>query len=387
MNISYSSYDETHWYDLFSRGGRDWLRHKQKVSDAVREQLPGLLARAEVLGDTQNRTVRVPIRTLEHYRFRLNQRQNQQSVGQGKVQPGDVLRSGKQQQEKRTGSGEDEGGVEFIVELKVDEIVDWLWEELRLPNLQPKKSTTLKEEEWLREGWDRRGSRSRLDRRRTMKEALKRRTIQPSPPFINEDLRFRQIKRRPQPSSRAAVIFGLDASSSMEERERVLAKSFFFWALQGIRKQYQYLDTLFIAHTIEAWEFNEEEFFQVSAQGGTVASTCFSHALKAVNERFDPALYNLYFFYASDGENFSDDRETAIETLSLLAPMMNFMGYVEACPRSASAGLGETGRIFDHVINQGAIAGKYPLRTQNDIWEAIRAFFTHKAIHESPAQV
>ena len=27
---------ETPWYDLFSRGARDWLRHNEKVRDAVR---------------------------------------------------------------------------------------------------------------------------------------------------------------------------------------------------------------------------------------------------------------------------------------------------------------------------------------------------------------
>ena len=26
---------ETPWYDLFSRGARDWLRHNQKVREAV----------------------------------------------------------------------------------------------------------------------------------------------------------------------------------------------------------------------------------------------------------------------------------------------------------------------------------------------------------------
>jgi uncharacterized protein len=28
------------WYDLFSRGARDWLRHNDKVRDAVRQHLP-----------------------------------------------------------------------------------------------------------------------------------------------------------------------------------------------------------------------------------------------------------------------------------------------------------------------------------------------------------
>ena len=28
------------WYELFSRGARDWLRHDEKVREAVRANLP-----------------------------------------------------------------------------------------------------------------------------------------------------------------------------------------------------------------------------------------------------------------------------------------------------------------------------------------------------------
>ena len=30
------------WYDLFSRGARDWLRHNEKIRDAVRELVDAL---------------------------------------------------------------------------------------------------------------------------------------------------------------------------------------------------------------------------------------------------------------------------------------------------------------------------------------------------------
>ena len=59
------------WYDLFSRGARDWLRHNDKVRRAVREKLPELLANADVLGSDSSRSVRVPVHFLEHFRFRL----------------------------------------------------------------------------------------------------------------------------------------------------------------------------------------------------------------------------------------------------------------------------------------------------------------------------
>ena len=60
-------------------------------------------------------------------------------MGQGHgVAPGDVLRPG-QDQGQGTGAGSGGGGVEFVLELKVDDILDWLWEELSLPHLQPKE--------------------------------------------------------------------------------------------------------------------------------------------------------------------------------------------------------------------------------------------------------
>ena len=41
-----------------------------------------------------------------------------------------------------------------------------LWEEMRLPELKPKRSPATDESDLVREGWDKRGARSRLDRRR-----------------------------------------------------------------------------------------------------------------------------------------------------------------------------------------------------------------------------
>ena len=108
--------------------------------------------------------------------------------------------------------GKDHGGIELMLEFKVDDIIDWLWEELKLPNLQPRAGAT-EESEWKREGWDRRGARSRLDRRRSLKESVKRRALdEDSPAFTDEDLRYRQLTRRRQPALRAAVFFLLDVS-------------------------------------------------------------------------------------------------------------------------------------------------------------------------------
>src|SRR5712672_2724978 len=78
------------WYELFSRGSRDWLRHSEKIREAVREHLPQIVAGSDIINDGA-RTVRVPVRMLEHYRFRLRSDSEPQGVGQGTAKPGDLL--------------------------------------------------------------------------------------------------------------------------------------------------------------------------------------------------------------------------------------------------------------------------------------------------------
>lgn len=371
------------WYDLFSRGTRDWLRHNEKVREAVNKALPDLIAHSDVLTRPDNRTVQVPVRFMEHYRFRLLNPQQQKGAGQGKVRPGDVLmRPNQGRGESGSGSGGDEeGGVSFVMELKVDDILDWLWEELQLPNLKPRDGTQLEIEDYIREGWDKKGARSRLDRRRTIKQAVKRRAVQgeSAVPITNDDLRFRQLVKRQQPTTNAVVFFLLDVSSSMDEYCRKLAKTFFFWALQGIRRQFVKVETVFIAHTIEAWEFQEEEFFQVHGEGGTQSSAALQKAIEIAAERYDPSRYNSYLFYASDGDNFMEDRHRARAALEALVPRMNFLGYAEVSGRHHQRLNTEVGVLFRRLQEQGAPCDSYAIASEADIWPAIKAFFTRQA--------
>lgn len=370
------------WYDLFSRGARDWLRHNEKVRKAVRERLPEVLANADILGGDRGRTVKVPVRFLEHFRFRLREPEEMHGAGQGDVKPGDRLARPGQQQDGDGAQGEggnEEGGVQLLLELKIDDIVEWLWEELKLPNLQAKSGVT-EDDEYRREGWSRRGVRSRLDRRRSLKESIKRRAVDPEgPAFTDDDLRFRQLVRRRQPTTQAVVFFAMDVSSSMRDRDRQLAKTFFFWVAEGLRRQYARLDLVFIAHTVKAWEFDESEFFQVRGSGGTVASSAFELAGEIIARRFDPSRYNIYLFYASDGENFKDDHDQAEAQLRTIATQASFVGYVETPASEERALDSETGGIFKAVGDEGHAIGGYALTSNESVWDAIRAFFREQA--------
>lgn len=370
------------WYDLFSRGARDWLRHNEKVRESVQQNLPDLVAGSDLITGPQERTVRVPVRMLEHARFRLTDAHGepQAEAGQGQGKPGDVLRPMRGAGDEEGQGDDSEGEVRLLLELKVEDIMDWLWEELKLPDLQPKRKTRMDEDEFVREGWDKHGARARLDRRRTVKEAVKRRAIQHNPvPFTNDDLRFRQLVQRRKPATSAVVLFALDVSASMTEAERKLAKTFFFFVLQGIRRRYGKVETRFIAHTTQAWEFSENEFFQVSGTGGTGASTAFKLALEMIENEYDPAQYNGYLFYASDGENFTEDRSAATEGLARLGNLLNYIGYAETVPGSPRATETEMKMICRELEQDGAPLGTSVLTRTEDVWKAIRKFLVQEA--------
>ncbi len=366
------------WYDLFSRGARDWLRHNDKVRAAVRDKLPELIAGSELL-PSADRTVQVPVRFLDHARFRLREAEESEGVGQGAGKPGDQLVQPGDGPLSKGAGGNEEGGYQFILELKIDDIVDWLWEELKLPNLKV-KSGAVQYDDYTREGWSRRGVRSRLDRRRSLKEAIKRRAVQnEAPPFTNDDLRYRQLAMRRRPATEAVVYFAMDVSSSMTEHDRKLAKTFFFWVVQGLRRQYTHLEAVFVAHTVEAWEFPEAEFFQVSGSGGTVASTAFRKVLEIATDRYDPSRFNTYVFYASDGANFHNDREAAQAALTQLGSVANYVGYVETASVAQQPLQSETALLFEQLQAETGAAGRHALTAPESVWDAIRAFFTRRA--------
>ena len=366
------------WYDLFSRGARDWLRHNEKVREAVRQHLPQIVAGADVLSGGAS-TVRVPVRMLEHYRFKLRNSNEQQGVGQGQAKPGDRIGRPQDSEQQRGQGGNEDGGIQYTLEFRIDDIVDWLWEEMQLPNLEAKAGKA-KEDDWTREGWDRRGARSRLDRRRSLKESIKRRGVQSaggaeSPSFTDDDLRFRQLSKREQPAMQAVVLLLLDVSGSMGERERQISKTFFFWAIQGLRRQYRHLDLVFVAHTSDAWEFQEEEFFQVSGTGGTVASAGLKKVREIMDERYSPSQYNVYLFYASDGENFPSDQPQAHSALDALTNACNYAGFLEVAPLAGHTPDSEIGKLFLNLAESTDNVGAYRVSSNDDIWNAVRHFF------------
>lgn len=368
--------DPTGWYQLFSRGARDWLRHNDKLRQALREQLPDECAGPDAITSDLRRMLRVPAPQLTLARLRLAETAGQLAVGHGPGQAGALLRPAGADDGRSADGGGRDGAGRVRLDIALDDLIDCLWEQYQLPDLRAPGTALRTDAELVRDGWDQRGTRSRLDRRRTLRQALKRRAVQPGgAPFATGDLRYRQLVRRPRATGAAAVFFVLDASASMTEAERRLAKTFFFVASRGLRRHYHRLEFRFIAHTSHAWEFAEHDFFQVSGDGGTVASTAFELALALMDAHGAGHRDNSYLFYASDGDNFPEDRTRAEQALGALCDRLNYLGYVETVPGMPRAAATEMTRLCAQLAGQGRAVGCGRLATGDDVWHALRTFF------------
>ena len=78
------------------RSAGDRLRHRQKVREAIRDNIADIIAEESIIGKDRNRIIKVPIRGVKEYRFIYGE--NAPGVGQGgdgEPKPGDVVGQGK----------------------------------------------------------------------------------------------------------------------------------------------------------------------------------------------------------------------------------------------------------------------------------------------------
>jgi len=79
------------------------------------------------------RTVKVPVRMLEHYHFRLRKPDQREVSARAMPSPATCLRNPPKEKERTRGPAGVMRRHRLRLEFKVDDIVDWLWEESSSP--------------------------------------------------------------------------------------------------------------------------------------------------------------------------------------------------------------------------------------------------------------
>src|SRR5690242_17851785 len=100
-----TSLSQNDW-SLHRKGPIDQARHNEKIKDAVRKNLADIVSEESILTTDGKKIIKVPIRSLEEYRFRYgNEGQEGVGQGQGGTQVGDVLQKGNGQRGPGKGQG------------------------------------------------------------------------------------------------------------------------------------------------------------------------------------------------------------------------------------------------------------------------------------------
>lgn len=364
-------------WSLHRKGYIDQERHREKVLEAIRENLADLVAEESIIMSDGDTVIKVPVRSLEEYRFRFDPGEAAHvGQGDGGSRVGDVL--GRVRGAGRTEGGRagEEPGVDYYeAEVTVDQLAELIFADLGLPNLERKTKPELTQEGYEFRDVRRHGIMSNIDRRRTLREAIKRARLAGRglrPVIAKEDLRFRTWEEEPRREANAVVMAMMDTSGSMGTFEKYVARSFFFWMVRFLRTRYRHVRIVFLAHDTRAREVTEEQFFTKGESGGTRCSSVYELALDIIGRRFAPSDYNLYPFHFSDGDNFPSDNQRSLELMRQLVEASAAAGYAEVAAGRRHDG-GTLLSVLRQIEDQRFITAV--VRDKRDVYPVLRRFF------------
>ncbi len=377
-------------WSLQRKGIIDQERHKERVKEAIRKNLGSIVSNEAIILSDGKRTVKVPIRSLDEYKFRFDHRKRKHvGQGDGKTKVGDVVARENQpgQGQGKGPAGQEAGGEYYEAEVNIDELAALIFEDLSLPFLEEKAKKAVPAKQTRFNEIRRTGVMSNLDKRRMILENIKRNAREARPArFGNvkkEDLRFKTWEEDNRYESNAVVIAMMDVSGSMGEFKKYIARSFYFWMVRFLRTKYDNVDIVFISHHTEAKEVSEEQFFTQGESGGTVVSSAYQLALEIIKQRFTPSDWNVYPFHFSDGDNYYSDNEEAVRLADELIATCNLFGYGEIGEEGTSGYRRSSGALLsifnDRLKRKGRFVG-VRIDDKEDVYPALKQFFGRRGV-------
>jgi hypothetical protein len=356
-------------------------RFLRRARTQIREAVQKSLKDSAVADIQKNRKIKISTKGTKEPRFRLDPKSGGEHdfvlPGNKEFSPGDEIKKPPGGEGGRAGKDAAdfaEGDDDFEFTMTQEEVLDIFFEDLELPNLI---RTTLKEtpnKTWRRAGITTAGSPTQINLIRTMRNAQGRRLALHRPKlkdvealerelealeqepeadrekiaalkeqiakahskrkwvgFIDPvDVRFNTYAEQPVPTSQAVMFCLMDVSGSMGEREKDLAKRFYMLLHLFLKRRYKRVDIVFIRHTHDAQEVDEQEFFYSRQSGGTIVSTALDKMLEIQKARYASADWNIYAAQASDGYTQSGDARRCVDMLNAdIMPLCQYYAYIE----------------------------------------------------------
>src|SRR5215475_13058632 len=324
---------------------------------------------------------------------------------------------------KSKASDSGEGEDEFRFALSDEEYLDLYLEDLELPDLAKRQIAGAQSVQWRQAGYSTAGPPSRISVARTLRNSMSRRIAlrRPKPeeiaaieeqiaaaeaagetdklvqlradleraqkrtkliPYIDPvDVRYRRLETTPKPIAKAVMFCLMDVSGSMNEHMKDLAKRFYSLLYLFLNRRYDHVDVVFIRHTHEAQEVDEQTFFYSRETGGTVVSTALYKMADIVRERYPVDQWNIYAAQASDGDNTSSDNAVVLTQLrDVILPICQYYAYVEVGmdDEEEQPGAGEPSTNLWRAYRRISVDAPFAMRKvrhRRDIYPVFRELF------------
>ena len=124
------------------RSASDRSRHKRKIEKAIRDGITDIVADESIIGHDGKKKIKIPVRGIKEWQFVYGDNEGHKQVGSAPgqdVQKGQVVKKGQQQQGQGNKAGKDKGEEMYEVEISLEELAEYLFDSLRLPDLEKKK--------------------------------------------------------------------------------------------------------------------------------------------------------------------------------------------------------------------------------------------------------
>ena len=326
------------------------------------------------------------------------------------------------------GAPDGEGEDDFRFALSRDEFVDLFLEDLELPDLAKRKVVDAEQLSWHRAGYSVSGSPTNLALNRTVRNSLSRRIALRRPkaeeiqrlrdeiaalsadedakeqrleleeqlrralrrtsliPYIDPlDVRYKRFEAHPKPVAQAVMFCLMDVSGSMTEHMKDLAKRFYVLLYIFLKRRYKNVDVVFIRHTHQAQEVDEDTFFHSPETGGTVVSTALDEMRRIVEERYSPDSWNIYAAQASDGDNTASDNDRTANLLTkVILPACQYYAYLEVGRDSEHFPPGfirrdsDLWQTYTAICRSGVPMAMRKVGHRRDIYPVFRELFARK---------
>ncbi|AKQ57340.1 YeaH/YhbH family protein [Bordetella hinzii] len=351
-------------------------RFLRRYKDQIRKAVQDMVRERSISDMDQGAEINLPARDISEPHFRHGPGGDREIVhpGNREFAKGDTI--------DRPQGGEGEGGSEpgegesvdqFTFSLSRAEFLHLFFDDLELPHLVRTQLGDVSQKKWQRAGYTTTGSPSLLSVNRTLRASLSRRVAlglnarndveeaelkleeaiarkaddeelaalraaleecrrhAARVPFLDDlDLRYRNRVPVVTPVARAVMFCLMDVSGSMDEGKKDLAKRFFTLLYLFLSRKYEKVEVVFIRHTDNAEEVDEQAFFYDPKSGGTIVLSALELMHEIVQKRYPPSAWNVYAAQASDGDSFGADAGKSARFLAEnLLPATRYFAYIE----------------------------------------------------------